>query len=93
MVAGFSVCNYLCFSSHLDLFCGCMGVVLSLIFGVLCSVLSSSGVTPAVSPAWGQAGETAAAVPGGTACWMECVLITLSAQTVSQPSSPSLLLD
>lgn len=46
-----------------------------------------SGVMPAVSPVWGQAGGTAAAVPAVTACRRECVLLTPSAQTVSQPSS------
>lgn len=47
----------------------------------------SSGVTPAVSPAPGRAGETAAAVPAVTACRRERALLTPSAQTVSQPSS------
>lgn len=58
----------------------------------MCSVsaLSSSGVTPAVSPVWGRAGGTAAAVPAVTACRMECVLLTPSAQTVSQASSFSI---
>lgn len=54
------------------------------------SVLSSSGVTPAVSPVWRRAGGTAAAVPAVTACRRERVLLTLCAQTVSQPSSSSI---
>lgn len=50
------------------------------------SVLSSSGVMPAVSPVWVRVGRTAAAVPEVIAFRKACVLSTQSAQMVSQPA-------
>lgn len=96
VVADFSMCVCVCAGYHACSCCcvpawGCSFSPCLCVWVCLCSasVLSSSGVTPAVSPVRGRAGETAAAVPAGTACRRECVLLTLSAQTVSQPSFSS----
>lgn len=70
-------------------FCVCFVWSGFLCEGFTCSlsVLLSSGVTPAVSPVWGRADGTAAAVPAVTACRGERVLLTPSARTVGRPSS------